>query len=116
MTYTQIFTKNIREIIEQRKLRLSEVADRAGIPRHEFKKLLAGRQVIRAEYVPKIAAALKMSIDALYSEAAPSVVIGDCRYSEIAVVDRDDNLIASITADNIIEKKGYKVVCAHAEN
>lgn len=114
MTYTQIFTKNIREIIEQRKLRLSEVADRAGIPRNEFKKLLVGGQVIRAEHVPKIAAALGMSIDALYSEVTPSVVMGDRKYSEIIVVDSDNNLIASITADSIIEENGYKVVCAHA--
>ena len=42
--------------------------------------------------------------------------IGDKEYSEVLVTDEDDNLIASITDEDIIGEKGYKVVCVPIEN
>lgn len=42
--------------------------------------------------------------------------IGDKEYSEILVTDKDDNLIASITDEDIIGEKGCKVVCVPIEN
>ena len=116
MTNTQILIKNIKEVIEQKGLAEWEVAELAEISRVDFDKLLVGGKVITAEYIPRIASALGLSIDVLYGAAAPSVSIGDMKYSEIAVTDRDNNLIASITADNIIEHEGYKVVCIPAVN
>ncbi len=114
MTNTQTLIKNIKEIIEQRGLGLLDLEERTGISQYYIEKLLAGRKVITVEMLPLFASALEMSIDKLYAAAAPSMVIGDRKYSEIAVVDRDNNLIASITADNIIEAEGYKVACVNA--
>ena len=37
--------------------------------------------------------------------------IGDKEYSEILVMDADDNLLASITDQNVIEENDCKVVC-----
>lgn len=37
--------------------------------------------------------------------------IGDKQYSEIIISDKEDTLIASITDEDIIEEKDYKVVC-----
>ncbi len=116
LTNTQILIKNIKEIIQQKGIAEWEVAELAEISRVDFDKLLAGGKVITAEYIPRIASALGISIDVLYGAAAPSVLIGDVKYSEIDVTDRDNNLIASITAENIIEHKGYKVVCIPAVN
>lgn len=42
--------------------------------------------------------------------------IGDSEYSEIIVTDVDDNLLVSITDQNIIEEKSCKVVCVPVEN
>lgn len=42
--------------------------------------------------------------------------IGDREYSEIIVTDADDNLLVSITDQNIIEEKNCKVVCVPVEN
>lgn len=39
------------------------------------------------------------------------MVISDRQYSEIQILTEDDELIASITDENVIEKSGYKVVC-----
>ena len=39
------------------------------------------------------------------------MIISDKEYSEIQVLTEDNELIASITDENIIEKSGYKVVC-----
>lgn len=37
--------------------------------------------------------------------------ISDKEVKEILIITEDDELIASITDENIIEKEGYKVVC-----
>lgn len=37
--------------------------------------------------------------------------IGDKEYSEIIIKTKDNELIASITDEDIIEEKNYKVVC-----
>lgn len=42
--------------------------------------------------------------------------IGEREYSEIIVTDADNNLIASITDQDIIEEQCCKVVCVPVEN
>lgn len=42
--------------------------------------------------------------------------IADKEYSEIQIVTVDNELIASITDEDVIEKSGYKVVCVPVEN
>lgn len=44
------------------------------------------------------------------------MVISDKEYSEIQILTKDNELIASITDADVIEKDGYKVVCAPVEN
>lgn len=48
-------------------------------------------------------------------EGLKRVSIGETKYREIQVLTEDDELIASITAENVIEKDGYKVVCVPGE-
>lgn len=42
--------------------------------------------------------------------------IGENEVKEIQIVTDDNELIASITDEDIIEKSGYKVVCVPAED
>ena len=42
--------------------------------------------------------------------------IGDKDYTEIIVTDAENNLLASITDQDIVEEKNCKVVCVPAEN
>lgn len=44
------------------------------------------------------------------------MVISNKDYKEIQIVTNDGELIASITDEDVIEKKGYKVVCVPVEN
>ena len=44
------------------------------------------------------------------------MIISDKEYSEIQILTEDDELIASITDKNVIEKSGYKVVCVPVNN
>lgn len=44
------------------------------------------------------------------------MIISDKQYSEIQILTEDDELIASITDENVIEKSGYKVVCVPVNN
>ncbi len=44
------------------------------------------------------------------------MVISDKEYSEIQIVTKDNELITSITDEDVIEKDGYKVVCVPVEN
>ncbi len=115
MTNTQILIKNIREIMQKKGLVEWEVAELAEISRVDFDKLLEGGKIITAEYIPRIAKALEVSIDELYG-GVPSVVVGNAKYAKIDVMDCNNNLIASIAADKIIQKKGYEVMCVPAGN
>lgn len=44
------------------------------------------------------------------------MTISDKEYSEIQIVTKDGELIASITDVDVIEKEGYKVVCVPVED
>lgn len=44
------------------------------------------------------------------------MVISDKEYSEIQILTKDNELIASIMDADVIEKDGYKVVCVPVEN
>lgn len=44
------------------------------------------------------------------------MVISDKECSEIQILTKDNELIASITDADVIEKDGYKVVCVPVEN
>lgn len=42
--------------------------------------------------------------------------IGEKEYSEILITDSDNNLLASITDEDIIQEKDCKVVCVPVED
>ncbi len=42
------------------------------------------------------------------------MIIGNVVYEEIQILTEDNELIASITDKDVIEKEGYKVVCVPA--
>lgn len=44
------------------------------------------------------------------------MIVADKECSEIQIVTKDNELIASITDADVIEKDGYKVVCVPTEN
>lgn len=45
-----------------------------------------------------------------------NLIIADKEYREIQVITENNELIASITDKDVIEKDGYKVVCVPANN
>ena len=44
------------------------------------------------------------------------LIISDKEYREIQIITEDDELIVSITDEDIIVKDGYKVVCVSSDN
>lgn len=44
------------------------------------------------------------------------MVIGDKEYKEIIITDNENNLLVSITDENIIEENDCKVVCVPINN
>lgn len=42
--------------------------------------------------------------------------ISDKEYAEIQILTKDNELIVSITDENVIEKDGYKVICVPASD
>lgn len=44
------------------------------------------------------------------------MIVADKEFIEIQIVTKDNELIASITDEDVIEKDGYKVVCVPTEN
>lgn len=39
------------------------------------------------------------------------MIIGNVEYEEVLLVTEDNELIASVTDKDVIEKEGYKIVC-----
>lgn len=61
-------TDNIRRVIEQKGMIQRVVAERAGFNKHQFSDMLNGRRTLKAEYMPRIAAALGVTVAELYEE------------------------------------------------
>ena len=49
-------------------------------------------------------------------KVSEDLIISDKEYREIQIITEDDELIVSITDEDIIVKDGYKVVCVPSEN
>lgn len=49
-------------------------------------------------------------------KGAIKLVLGEKEYEEIQILTEKNELIASITDEDIIEKNGYKVVCVPANS
>lgn len=59
-------TANIRNAIHDKGLLQGVVASKAGFSPKQFSSMLAGRKIIRAEYIPRIAEALQCTPNELY--------------------------------------------------
>ena len=67
---------NIRRILDERGIRHGKVADNLGMSRQSFSFMMAGRKIIRAEYIPIIAKTL------------------DCTYNDIFRIPEENNKAA----------------------
>ena len=57
---------NIRRILDERGIRHGKVADNLGMSRQSFSFMMAGRKIIRAEYIPIIAKTLFCTYDDIF--------------------------------------------------
>ena len=60
---------NIRGTIDAKGMKQVVVAERSGFTEQQFSDMLNGRKIIRAEYIPKIANALGVSVWDLFVDA-----------------------------------------------
>lgn len=58
---------NLKTIIEEKGLKQTAVAAKSGFTDQQFCDMLAGRKIIRAEYIPGIARALGVSVSDLFA-------------------------------------------------
>lgn len=63
-----VVNKNIKKLIEELDKKSSAVADRAGIRRDTFSRIIHGRRPVYADEVIPIAKAMGVTIDALFDE------------------------------------------------
>lgn len=64
----EILIANIREIIRDKCLKQSAVAEKAGFTPNQFSSMLYERKIILAEYIPSIACALGVTVNELYKK------------------------------------------------
>lgn len=57
---------NIRSIINDKGMKHSVVAERAGFTPQEFSNMMNGRKTLRAEYIPDIAKAMRVDPNTVY--------------------------------------------------
>lgn len=58
----------IKKVMAERGLFQKAVAERAGFTDQQFSDMLNGRKIIRADYLPQIAKALKVDVGALFAD------------------------------------------------
>lgn len=80
--------------------------------------MLTGRRIIKVSDVVRICPIL--GVDANYllelRKVSEDLIISDKEHREIQIITEDDELIVSITDEDIIVKDGYKVVCVPSDN
>lgn len=69
MAQEYVVNKNIKRILEAEDKKQSAVADRAGIRRDVFSRIIHCRRPVYADEVLQIAEAMGVSIDALFQTA-----------------------------------------------
>ena len=98
-----IVVHQLRKALAAYGLKQAEIARKAGFTAQEMNDMLAGRRLIRVADIDSILKVIgKPQIDANY-------LFG--MNKEIQVLSDDNELIASITNENVIVTDGYKVVC-----
>lgn len=70
MSQKYIVNRNVRRIIDDEDKRPGAVADKAGIRRDVFSRIINYKRPVYADEVIPIAAALQVSIDELFREVA----------------------------------------------
>lgn len=103
-----LIAKSIKKIIKSKGYKQYAVGVKAGYSKRVFNDMLNERKRITDVDILNIANALEVSPNDLYE-------IKNNLMGEIQVLTIDNQLIASITSENIIEKDGYKVVCISDE-
>lgn len=68
MEWDKVIRANIRTIIKDKGFLQKAVATRAGYSPQEFNNMLAGRKIIRAEEIPRIACALGCRSEDIFKE------------------------------------------------
>lgn len=63
----------IKRVIDDKALSQSAIARRTGFSTQQFSDMLNGRKIIRADYMPRIAKALGVSIADIYAAGAEEV-------------------------------------------
>lgn len=63
-----IYLRNIRRMIDEKGIKHCKVAEKLGIRKEEFSRMLSGTRVIRVYHLPIIADALGCSLDDLFKE------------------------------------------------
>lgn len=70
INYSAVIPNNISRIIKRKGIKQSYVADLSGFSYQQFSDILHGKKILRAEYIPRIAAALGVGIPELYDHSA----------------------------------------------
>lgn len=58
--------QNIRDLIDQRGLKHTKVANDLGLSKSNFSAMLTGRKILRVEYLPRIAESIGCSYNDLF--------------------------------------------------
>lgn len=113
-----VVANQLRKIIFEKGIKQSVFADKSGFTAQELSDMLNGRRLIRAVDIVAILNTLqKYQVDAneLFGigngKMSGGIRLNGKHIKEIQILTDCNELLASITDENVIEKDGYKVVC-----
>lgn len=111
-----VVANQLKKIFSGKGIKQSTIAANSGFTAQELSDMLNGRRLIRVVDIEAILNTLqKYQVDAnelfgIAKEKKEGISINGKQIKEILVLADCDELVASITEKNVIEKDGYKVV------
>ncbi len=111
----QPVAEKVSQLIESKGLKKKAVAEKAGYSEQILSDMLNGRRIIRVMDMIRIMEVLGVDANTLFGivgkKEGEMITINGSEFKEIQIITNENELIASITDEDVIEKDGYKVVC-----
>ena len=106
----------IKAEIKRQGLVQKAVADKAGYTDQMLSRMISGKKLITDVDILNLAKILNVDISTLFGINKENLTVGSNKYKEIIVTNNNDEVLAVITAEHIIEEQSCKVKCVPFES
>lgn len=112
--------EGIQKVISEKGIQKQYVAEQLGITKNSLSAMLHGRKVLTPNVIADIAEILGVNAGEFFENSknkapletsrALDIQIGEKKYQRIIIVGKDDEVLAMITSDKVIEKDEIRCI------